>query len=141
MGLDTVKVMVLLQRKYNAIREIGRLTRDLGEAFTRNDDISAAMLLEMRAEEMAKVDACIGELWELGETDRSVLGQLRVLLTADPKNRVGETPEEKKIYDIRRRTQTMLDERKEEDRKLNRRVTGEKSFYKTSREERRPIKV
>ena len=48
MGLDTVKVMVLLQRKYNAIREIGRLTRDLGEAFTRNDDISAAMLLEMR---------------------------------------------------------------------------------------------
>ncbi|MCI9283383.1 MAG: hypothetical protein HFG56_08865 [Lachnospiraceae bacterium] len=141
MGLDTVKVMVLLQRKYNAIREIGRLTRDLGEAFTRNDDISAAMLLEMRAEEMAKVDACIGELWELGETDRSVLGQLRVLLTADPKNRVGETPEEKKIYDIRRRTQTMLDELKEEDRKLNRRVTGEKSFYKTSREERRPIKV
>ena len=132
MGLDTVKVMVLLQRKYNAIREIGRLTRDLGEAFTRNDDISAAMLLEMRAEEMAKVDACIGELWELGETDRSVLGQLRVLLTADPKNRVG---------DIRRRTQTMLDELKEEDRKLNRRVTGEKSFYKTSREERRPIKV
>ena len=125
MGLDTVKVMVLLQRKYNAIREIGRLTRDLGEAFTRNDDISAAMLLEMRAEEMAKVDACIGELWELGETDRSVLGQLRVLLTADPKNRVGETPEEKKIYDIRRRTQTMLDELKEEDRKLNRRVTGE----------------
>lgn len=141
MGLDTVKVMVLLQRKYNAIREIGRLTRDLGEAFTRNDDISAAMLLEMRAEEMAKVDACIGELWELGETDRSVLGQLRVLLTADPKNRVGETPEEKKIYEIRRRTQTMLDELKEEDRKLNRRVTGEKSFYKTSREERRPIKV
>ena len=134
-------MMVLLQRKYNAIREIGRLTRDLGEAFTRNDDISAAMLLEMRAEEMAKVDACIGELWELGETDRSVLGQLRVLLTADPKNRVGETPEEKKIYDIRRRTQTMLDELKEEDRKLNRRVTGEKSFYKTSREERRPIKV
>ena len=61
--------------------------------------------------------------------------------TADPKNRVGETPEEKKIYDIRRRTQTMLDELKEEDRKLNRRVTGEKSFYKTSREERRPIKV
>lgn len=141
MGLDTVKVMVLLQRKYNAIREIGRLTRDLGEAFTRNDDISAAMLLEMRAEEMAKVDACIGELWELGETDRSVLGQLRVLLTSDPKNRVGETPEEKKIYEIRRRTQTMLDELKEEDRKLNRRVTGEKSFYKTSREERRPIKV
>ena len=56
MGLDTAKVMVLLQRKYNAIREISRLTKDLGEAFTRNDDISAAMLLEMRAEEMAKVE-------------------------------------------------------------------------------------
>ncbi len=141
MGLDTAKVMVLLQRKYNAIREISRLTKDLGEAFTRNDDISAAMLLEMRAEEMAKVDACIGELWELGETDRTVLSQLRVLLTSDPKNKVGETPEEKKIYDIRRRTQTMLDELKEEDRRLNRRVTGEKSFYKTGREEKRPIKV
>lgn len=141
MGLDTAKVMVLLQRKYNAIREISRLTNDLGEAFTRNDDISAAMLLEMRAEEMAKVDACVGELWELGETDRTVLSQLRVLLTADPKNKVGETPEEKKIYDIRRRTQTMLDELKEEDRRLNRRVTGEKSFYKTDREEKRPIKV
>lgn len=141
MGLDTAKVMVLLQRKYNAIREISRLTKDLGESFTRNDDISAAMLLEMRADEMAKVDECVGALWELGESDRSVLQKLRTLLTSDPNTAMGETPEEKKIYEIRQRTQVMLEELKREDRKLNRRVTGEKSFYGTGTEERMPVKV
>ena len=141
MELYTAKVMVLLQRKYNAIREISRLTKDLGESFTRNDDISAAMLLEMRADEMAKVDACTGALWELGESDRSVLQKLQILLTADPHTAMGETPEEKKIYEIRRRTQIMLDDLKREDRKLNRRVTGEKSFYGSGKEERRPVKV
>ena len=59
MGLDLTKVMVLLQRKYSSIREISRLTNELKETFARNDEVSAVMLLEMRAEEMAKVDACV----------------------------------------------------------------------------------
>ena len=59
MELDMTKLMILLQRKYSSIREIDRLTKELEDAFARNDDVSAAMLLEMRAEEMAKVDNCV----------------------------------------------------------------------------------
>ena len=70
MELDMTKLMILLQRKYSSIREIDRLTKELEDAFARNDDVSAAMLLEMRAEEMAKVDNCVGEIWQQGESDR-----------------------------------------------------------------------
>ena len=50
--LDVTKVMVLLQRRYNDIREIHKLTKELAEALARNDDVSTSMILQMRAEEM-----------------------------------------------------------------------------------------
>ena len=134
MELDMTKLMILLQRKYSSIREIDRLTKELEDAFARNDDVSAAMLLEMRAEEMAKVDNCVGEIWQQGESDRRALQKLKVLMTSDPARAAGESPEEEKIYEIRRKFRELLKEVQEKDRILNRRVGGDKSFYaKTDR--------
>lgn len=130
MELDTTKVMVLLQRKWNSIREIDRLTKELEEAFARNDEISVAMLLQLRADEMVAIEHCMEELWQLGEVSREDYEALHELITADPQEHVGKTPEEKKIYEIRRKTQLLLDKLHESDQRLNQKMTGKKSYYR-----------
>ena len=56
MGLDLEQVMVLLQRRYNFLREIKRLTADLQDAVSREDSVSAGLILQMRADEMENID-------------------------------------------------------------------------------------
>lgn len=134
MELDMKKVMILLQRKYNSVRELDRLTKELEEVTVRNDGVSAAMVLEMRGEEMEKTERCIEELRQMGEENREVYEKLRILLESDPVKAIGETKEEEMIYEIRRKTQDVLDRLRRRDQRLNKRVTGQKSFYKSYKE-------
>lgn len=130
MELDLEKVMILLHRKWNSIREIERLTQELDETFGRNDGISAVMLLQLRADEMEKVERCMEEIWQLGEGSREAYEKLRELIESDLGQAVGKTPEERKIFEIRRKTQKLLDELKVADQRLNQKMAGKKSFYK-----------
>jgi len=132
MKLDIKRVMILLQRKYTAIIEINRLTKELEETFARNDEVSAVMVLQMRGDEMGKADQCDEELWQLGEESREVYEQLRILMTPDPEKAVGSTKEEEKIYEIRRKTKTVIEELRRRDQRLNQRVAGKNSYYKTA---------
>lgn len=127
--LDLAKLMVLLQRRYNFIREIHKLTKELEEALVRNDDVSTSMILQMRAEEMGKADDCTDMIWRLGEDDRKAQERLRLLMLSEPQEDAGEEPEEKKIFEIRRKTQTMIDEIREIDQRLSQKLAGEKSYY------------
>ena len=140
MGLDVTKVMILLQRRYSSIREIDRVTKELEEAFVRGDEVSAVMLLEMRADEMAKADECTDAIWQLGEEDRNAYQKLRLLMLSDPEQTFGESPEEKKIYESRRKTQETLDKLRTVDQRLNRNVTREKSYY-GAEPRRRPVNI
>ena len=140
MGLDVTKVMILLQRRYSSIREIDRVTKELEEAFVRGDEVSAVMLLEMRADEMAKADECTDAIWQLGAEDRNAYQKLRLLMLSDPEQTFGESPEEKKIYEIRRKTQETLDKLRTVDQRLNRNVTREKSYY-GAEPRRRPVNI
>ena len=92
--LDTARIMVLLQRRYGSVREIERLTGELAQAFERNDEISANMLLEMRAEEMEKADSCMEEIWQMGETDREAYERLHSLVASDLSEFVANDVEE-----------------------------------------------
>ena len=140
MGLDVTKVMILLQRRYSSIREIDRVTKELEEAFVRGDEVSAVMLLEMRADEMAKADECTDAIWQLGEEDRNGYQKLRLLMLSEPEQTIGESAEEKKIYEIRRKTQETLDKLRTVDQRLNRNVTREKSYY-GAEPRRRPVNI
>ena len=121
MGLDLERVMILLHRKWNSIREIERLTQELDETFGRNDGISAVMLLQLRADEREKVG---------GDGSREAYEKLHELIESDLDQAVGKTPEERKIFEIRRKTQKLLDELKVADQRLNQKMAGKKSFYK-----------
>ena len=56
MEFNIERIMILLQRKYGAIQEILRLTKELEEIVNRNDGISAAMILQLRGDEMVKAE-------------------------------------------------------------------------------------
>ena len=67
MGLDLEQVMVLLQRRYNFLREIKRLTADLQDAVSREDSVSAGLILQMRADEMENIENCQELIWRMAE--------------------------------------------------------------------------
>ena len=127
--LDLTKIMVLLQRRYSAVSEIEKLTGELTEAFERNDDVSAALLLQMRADEMEKADMCLDEIWQFAENDRKAGEKLRALMLSDPLVIEGESFEEKKIYEIRQKIRVTAECLRAMDERLNRSVAREKSFY------------
>lgn len=130
---DMKQILILFQRRYNAIREVSRLTEELADALSRNDEVSVTMLLGMRAEEMAGFDDCTGEIWQMcRHKSQETVQKIRQLVTSDPSESVGESPEEKKIYEIRRKTQAVIDQVRTVDERLNRKVTGEKSYYKAA---------
>lgn len=131
MGLDTEKLMILLQRRYSAIRELDKLTRELEETINRNDGVSAAMVLQLREDEMEKADRCMEEIWQMGESDRKSYERICSLINVDPATAVGETKEEEKIFEIRRKTQTVIENLRRADQRLNFRVAGDKSYYRT----------
>lgn len=133
MELDLREVMILLQRKWNSIRELDRLTSEMEETFERDDGISAAMLLQLRQDEMLKIERCMEDIWQLGEVSPKASAKLRELITSDLEKAVGKTPEEKKIYEIRRKTQDLLEKLKKKDQELNRRMHGKKSYQQAAK--------
>lgn len=133
MELDLREVMILLQRKWNSIRELDRLTGEMEETFERNDGISAAMLLQLRQDEMLKIERCMEDIWQLGEVSPAASVKLRELIASDLEKAVGKTPEEKKIYEIRRKTQDLLEKLKKKDQELNRRMHGKKSYQQAAK--------
>lgn len=130
MALDITMVMRLLQRKCSSVRELSRLTKELEETFARNDEVSASLLLQMRQEELGKIDECMEQIWEMGKDDQAVSEKLRWLVQTDPSEAVGESFEEKKIFEIRRKTQVLLNELKMSDQRLNKRLSARRSDYK-----------
>lgn len=129
--LDLKKAMIFFQRRYNFIREIDRLTNELSDAMARNDEVSVALVLQMRADEMAKFDECTNEIWQMSNISRDALRKIRILIQSDPEESIGDSPEEKKIYEIRRKTQTIIDRLRIIDERLNRRAAGNESFYES----------
>ena len=65
MAVDFEQVMLLLQKRYNALKHVDELTDELRSAFDRHDEVSASLLLDMRAEEIAALDNCSGQIWDL----------------------------------------------------------------------------
>ena len=132
MELDLEQIAILLQRRHGWLREILRLTNEMENAIARHDEISFGLLLNMRAEEIAKYDAGKEELWSQAEKGRAAREELKRLLQANPETvQIGEDPMEKKIFEIRKKSIKVIEEIQIREKVLNYRVnrgrtTGEK---------------
>ena len=51
-----LELLKLVQKEFNSVNEIARLTKELGDAASRDDRVTMQMLLEMRKAEMDTVD-------------------------------------------------------------------------------------
>lgn len=130
MGPNGEQIMLLLQRRFNALREISRLTEELQEAISRNDQVSASLLMEMRAEEMAKVESCQSDIWLMAEKEPEYAPVIRELMMSDPfAAHPSDSFEEQKIFELRQKASVLIKDIQEKDRNMNLRVAGDRSYY------------
>ncbi|MCI9485500.1 MAG: hypothetical protein HFI64_00730 [Lachnospiraceae bacterium] len=132
MAVDLERMMLLLQKRYNYLKRVDELTDELRSAFDRHDEVSASLLLDMRAEEIAALDNCSGQIWDLAGAGKAEAREVRRLMHDDP-FAVPETDcwEENKIFEVRRKTVRLLEELQEKDRRMNLSAGGERSYYRT----------
>ena len=131
MGLDLEQVMVLLQRRYNFLREIKRLTADLQDAVSRGDSVSAGLILQMRADEMENMENCHEMIWRMAERGQKENEDIRRLMSGEFLSMAeGMSYEEDKILKLRKKTAALIKEIQDADKILNKRAAGTKSYYK-----------
>lgn len=129
--MDLEPVMLLVQRRYGHLREISRLTVELKDFLDRKDQVSVLLLLKMRAEEMAKIDECQERLYQTAAQAGENASYLKKLISCPPWEPGPDSSfEERKILEIRQKSETILREIRQLDERLNLGVGGEKSFYK-----------
>ena len=125
MGLDLEQVMVLLQRRYNFLREIKRLTADL------QDSVSAGLILQMRADEMENVENCQELIWRMAEEGQRENEDIHRLMSGEFLSMAeGMSYEEDKILKLRKKTAALIKEIQDADKIVNKRAAGTRSFYK-----------
>lgn len=122
------QIAILLQRKYNGLNEIENITRQLQDALGYDDVVSIRMLIVMRQQEMDSIDeidkeyqACLEELTEV---------QKNALQTGNTDPFAGESAAiVQKIAEIRQKNKRILERLIEQDKRVNRSLAGEKSYY------------
>lgn len=131
MGLDLEQVMVFLQRRYNFLREIKRLTADLQDAVSREDSVSAGLILQMRADEMENIENCQELIWRMAEEGQRENEDIHRLMSGEFLSMAeGMSYEEDKILKLRKKTAALIKEIQDADKIVNKRAAGTKSFYK-----------
>lgn len=128
---DSILLEILkeMQKKYQFMAEIERITRDVGQFLSRNDQTSVQMLLGMRQDEMDKADIvnrnikCIISVLspeDAAKVEDWVKGQ-------ENWNSDGQISE--KVIEKGKNIQQILKRTIEIDRCISTRIAGTHSFY------------
>lgn len=131
--MEKSMLMVILkemQKKYQCIVEIQRITKEMGEFLSRNDRTSVQMLIGMRQEEMDKADVCernIGLL--IGSLPVEEASMVRDWIKGNS-DRKPETTEEKLLIEKCDSIRRILNNTIQIDRHISTRLAGKDSFYK-----------
>lgn len=127
-----MEVLKELQKKYQCIAEIERITKDIGDALSRNDRTSVQILLGMRQEEMDKADINernIMHLLSYVSTDEA--NQILSWIKGEHDN-IPENPLIKKLAEKGNSIRMLLERTIELDRHISIRLAGKDSYYQTS---------
>lgn len=123
---DWMDLAVLERRKYNLLSETMGLSRQIGEAMDRGDDVSLRMLLSMRQEPILG----LGEVKNAVRSKREALSSQELERLSDLESGAQPQEGEERTYcDEFGRARRLLEQVLELDRKLNRRLTGKDSCY------------
>ena len=123
---DWLDLTVLERKKYNCLSEVMDLSRQMGEAMDRNDQVSVRMLLALRQDPILQLEELQRSIAVRTE-GMSLEDRIRV---ADLGKGAAPQGEEESIYasqagSVRRLLERVL----ELDRRLNQRIAGSGSYY------------
>lgn len=123
---DWMDLAVLERKKYNLLSEVLDLSQQLGEALDRNDDVSVRLLVSMRQDPILQLEE-VKRALEFKHGSLALEEQERV----NALNGQDEpADEDEAIYWNQAGTaRRMLERVLDADRRLNRRMAGENSFY------------
>lgn len=123
---DWLDLTVLERKKYNLLSEVMDLSRQLGEAMDRNDDVSVRLLLAMRQEPILKLEEVQRAVKLRGEAlSPEDLERVSALNGSAVPQNAEETTYHSQAGSVRRLLERVL----ELDERLNRRMGGKDSFY------------
>ena len=131
MSTDLETIVIYLQRRYNILREVCSLTEELAEAVERGDTVSASLLLDMRGEQLQRHADCEEQiiLQTVGNSPQArylrslAKGPLKSIKSCFQGKTEREQTLEKRIEDLRYRTQRLLDKIRRIDGEFNRRIS------------------
>ena len=125
-GAQLLDAQVQEKRRYALLSELFNLTRQLAEAVDRSDEVTIQMLLSMREEPLAQMrqveENLIRQRAALAEEDGR---RLEELLSGAPARRQEENALSEQVGANRR----LLGQLVELDKRINKKVTREKSVY------------
>lgn len=124
-----IEILKEVQKKYQCFMDIERITREIGEALSRNDRTSVQILLGMRQEEM-----------DNGDISQKNIECLMSVLPLDDVSKVSnwlsgkedgnkESLLEQKLIERGKSIQMLLKRTIELDRHISMRLAGEDSYY------------
>ena len=122
-------IAVCLQKKYNGFVEMESITKQLQDALNYDDVVTIRMLVRMRQQEIDNIDMTDRQWAEIA--DKLSKAQQDALKKGDgslfaPEN----APLVRRIGEIMQNTHRLLGRLIEEDKKVNRKLAGDKTFYK-----------
>jgi hypothetical protein len=125
----TRELNLLMQRRYNVLRNLKEVTDQLADAYSRQDQVSVELILDMRLDVIAKVQENWDMILEIGETGEEEASLVRRLILQDPEKAVPQSEEEQELLQTRTTCRRLLKDLREEDRLISIRAGHEKSIY------------
>ena len=127
--LDVENLAILCQRKYTFMKDVKNLTDEISEVLSGDDGYTAELLLDERMDKLRKVQDTTERIELLGEAGPKAAFMAHRLIFSEPEDIVPETPDEKLVKEIRIKTRALIKELQDQDRRLNMRLAGDKSYY------------
>ena len=120
-------LQVLERKKYNLLNDVMDLSQQLATAMDRNDQVSVRMLVAMRQDPLTQLEEgkhnLSRRLLEFSPDDQDLAHRLL-------QGEAGSSPREQAVADQSNVNRRLLERIIELDRRLNHRLTGDKSYYK-----------
>ena len=123
---DWMDLTVLERRKYNCLSEVMDLSRQMGEALDRNDQVSMQILISLRQDPILSLEE-IGRSIGMKQDSLSPEDRERVAALNGGATTAGD--EEGTYCGQAGSARRLLERVVELDQRLNRRLAGDSSFY------------
>ena len=122
-------IAVCFQKKYNGFVEMVSITKQLQDALNYDDVVTIRMLVRMRQQEIDNIDMTDRQWSEIA--DKLSKAQQDALKKGDDSLFAPENaPLVRRIGEIVQNSHRLLGRLIEEDKKVNRKLAGDKTFYK-----------